>query len=71
MIEVYSVQGKLVKQFYALKENCETRISYLVWDVTEKNGTKLASGIYIFTLSVRSLIDGSKKQANQKLVIIN
>ena len=71
MIDIYSVQGKLVKQFYAIKEDSESRVSDLVWDGTEKTGSKLASGIYMFTLSVRSLIDGSKKQANQKLVIIN
>jgi len=31
----------------------------------------LLGGVYIFRVSIRSLIDGSKNQANQKLVIIN
>lgn len=71
MIDIYSMQGKLVKQFVITKENSESRISDLFWDGKAKNGSNLLSGIYIFRLSIRSLIDGSKKQANQKLVIIN
>jgi len=70
-IQIYSMQGKLIKQFYTVKENSASRISDLEWDGIESNGSKLASGIYLFNLSVRSLTDGSKKQANQKLVIIN
>jgi hypothetical protein len=71
LIDIYSTQGKLVKQFSYIKENSESRISDLVWDVRESNGGNISSGIYIFKLSIRSLNDGSKKQANQKLVIIN
>ena len=71
MIDIYSIQGKLVKQFRYTIENSESRISDLVWDGKEQNGSKLVSGVYIFKLFIRSLIDGSKKQANQKLVIIN
>ncbi|MCK5104079.1 MAG: T9SS type A sorting domain-containing protein, partial [Cyclobacteriaceae bacterium] len=71
MIDIYSLQGKLVKQFIYTRENSESRISDLVWDGKAKNGSILLSGVYIFRLSIRSLIDGSKKQANQKLVIIN
>lgn len=71
MIDVYSMQGKLVKQFATVRENSESRISDLVWNGKEENGSNLLSGVYIFRLSIRSLIDGSKKQANQKLVIIN
>ncbi len=70
MIDVFSMQGKLVKQFAYIKENSESRISDLVWDEKEKNGGPLLSGVYVFRLSLRSLNDGSKKQANQKLIII-
>ncbi|MCK5705965.1 MAG: hypothetical protein KAI29_32670, partial [Cyclobacteriaceae bacterium] len=71
IIDVYSIQGKLVKQFVCIRENSESRISDLVWDGKEKNGSNLLGGVYIFRLFIRSLNDGSKKQANQKLVIIN
>ncbi len=70
-INIYSVQGKLLKKFVATRENSASRISDLIWDGKAQNGSKLLSGVYIFRLSIRSLIDGSKKQANQKLVIIN
>ena len=71
MIDIYSMQGKLVKQIVYTKENSETRISDIFWDGKEENGSNLQSGVYLFRLFIRSLIDGSKNQANQKLVIIN
>ena len=70
-IDVFSMQGKRIKTFSMIKENSASRISDIVWDGKEQNGSKLRSGVYIFRLSIRSLIDGSKKQANQKLVLIN
>lgn len=70
-IDIFSAQGNLVKQFVFTRENSESRISDLVWDGKKQNGSELRSGVYIFRLSIRSLIDGSKKQANKKLVIIN
>ena len=39
--------------------------------VANQNGSNILAGVYVFRLSVRSLSDGSKKQANKKLVIIN
>jgi hypothetical protein len=70
-IDIYSMQGNLVKQITTTKKNSASRISDFFWDGKEQNGSKLRSGVYIFRLSVRSLIDGSKKHANQKLIIIN
>jgi len=71
VLEIFSTQGKMVKQFIYTKENSESRISDIFWDGRNQNGSNILGGVYIFRLSVRSLIDGSKKQANQKLVIIN
>ena len=71
LIEVFSMQGKMLKQFVYTKENSESRISDIFWDGKDQNGSNILSGVYVFRLSIRSLSDGSKKQANQKLVIIN
>ena len=71
LIEVISMQGKLVKQFFYTKENSESRISDIIWDGKNQNGSNILGGAYIFRLSVRSLSDGSKNQANKKLIIIN
>ena len=70
-IDVLSMQGKLVKQFVYTKENSESRISDIVWDGKNQNGSNILGGVYIFRVSVRSLNDGSKNQANEKLIIIN
>lgn len=69
-INVYSMQGKLVKHLYYLEKNSNSRIADIVWDRTQENGSNMLNGVYIFRISVRSLMDGSKNQANQKLVII-
>ena len=71
LVEIFSMQGKLVKQLAITKENSESRVSEIFWDRKGENGSNLLAGVYIFRLSIRSLIDGSKKHANQKLVIIN
>ena len=71
LVEVISMQGKLVKQFVYTEENSESRISDIVWDGKNQNGSNILGGLYILRLSVRSLSDGSKNQANKKLIIIN
>ena len=71
LVEVFSTQGKLVKRLAITKEKSQSRITDIVWDGKEQNGSNLLAGVYIFKLTIRSLIDGSKKHANQKLVIIN
>jgi hypothetical protein len=70
-IDILSMEGRLVKRIGLTKNHSPSRISDIYWDGREQNGSKLGSGMYIFRLSIRSLIDGSKNQANQKLIIIN
>ncbi|MDZ7605167.1 MAG: type IX secretion system sortase PorU [Cyclobacteriaceae bacterium] len=69
-VYLYSSMGALVKQFNYIEENSPSRISYLVWDEADEQGSKLRSGIYILNLMVESLSDGSKNMSNHKLVII-
>lgn len=71
LIDVLSMDGKLVKRIRQVRERSESRISNIFWDRREQNGSKLSNGVYIFRLSIRSLTDGSKNEAKQKLVIIN
>ncbi|NJN27139.1 MAG: type IX secretion system sortase PorU [Cyclobacteriaceae bacterium] len=70
-IEIYSLQGKLVHKFTTMRPHSASRINDLEWDGSSDSGGKLTSGLYFLRLFVRSLNDGSKNQANQKLVIIN
>jgi hypothetical protein len=41
------------------------------WDTTTPDGTKLAGGLYLLKLSVRSLLDGSKNEKITKVIISN
>ena len=41
------------------------------WDATASNGAKLAEGLYLIKLSLRSLTDGSKNEKITKVIISN
>jgi hypothetical protein len=70
-IEVISTTGRLIKKISYIIEDSPTRITGLEWDSSEQNGSNILGGVYIFKVGVRSLVDGSKKVANHKFVIIN
>ncbi len=71
LIAIYNVQGRMVKKIIYTKENSESRISDIFWNGKDENGSNMQSGVYIMKLTVRSLMDGSKNQAIQKLILIN
>lgn len=70
-IQVYSRTGSLVKVIEAVTVNSEFRINEIKWDGRGESGKKLESGLYIYRVIVRSLLDGAKKEDFKKLVIIN
>jgi hypothetical protein len=41
------------------------------WDTTTPDGTKIAGGLYLLKLTVRSLLDGSKNEKITKVIISN
>jgi len=70
-IQIYSRTGSLVKVIDAITVNSEFRINDIKWDGRGESGKKLESGLYIYRVIVRSLLDGAKKEDFKKLVIIN
>jgi hypothetical protein len=82
LIQVYTVSGKLVKTIskdISSTENNGFRVSGIEWDGLDDFGDKLAKGVYIYKLTLRSeglnssLSDQSTIQKNsefQKLVIL-
>jgi Peptidase family C25 len=70
-VGIYDPLGQLlVYNTYQINES-----TYIVdlpsWDATLVNGTKLAGGLYLLKLSVRSLLDGSKNEKITKVIISN
>lgn len=42
----------------------------MTWDATDVDGRKVAAGVYVFRLVVRSLADGSEAQQSERLVFL-
>jgi flagellar hook assembly protein FlgD len=71
IIQIYSREGRLVKVVAGESVNSEFRINDIQWDGRGGSGKKLETGIYIYRVNVRSLVDGAKNEEFKKLVIIN
>lgn len=69
MVQIFTVSGNLIKTLNGYYPASRTRISDLAWNARDEFGDKLAKGVYIYKLSVRTPSD--KKQEFQKLVILN
>ena len=66
-----AAQAKLVRVIEGETVNSEFRVNDIKWDGRGGSGKKLESGIYIYRVYVRSLVDGAKNEDFEKLVIIN
>jgi hypothetical protein len=71
ILYIYSQTGSLVKIIEGITENSEFRVNDIKWDGRGGSGKKLESGIYIYRIYIRSLVDGAKNGGFEKLVIIN
>ena len=71
IIQIYSRNGSLVRVIEGETVNSEFRVNDIKWDGRGGSGKKLESGIYIYRVYVRSLVDGAKNEDFEKLVIIN
>ncbi len=70
-IRIYSIRGELVKSIEGVAKNSEFRINDISWDGKGEGGKKLESGLYIYSVFVRSLLTGAKNSVSEKLIIIN
>lgn len=70
-VQVYTISGKLIKSIRQTVYQSGSHVSELRWDGRDDFGDKLAKGVYIYKLELRSIRDGSKGHKYQKLVILN
>jgi len=70
-LQIISYKGEVIKEVIMRVPNSSSKISNIIWDGTNNFSEKIDRGVYIYRLFVRSLMDGSKNQKYQKLVLIN
>ena len=70
-IEIFSVNGELVRKIDYIYENSPRTINDIEWNGRGFAGKILEDGIYVYKVSLSSAEDGAKNQQYQKLVIIN
>jgi hypothetical protein len=71
-IQVYTLSGKLIKTIDENRIHADGyRIGPIDWDGRDDFGDKIARGLYVYRIKVRSLSDGSIVDKYEKLVILN
>jgi len=69
LIQVYSVSGKLVKTINTVSNTDGFRNEPIAWDGRDDFGDRLATGVYVYKISVRNPA-GEQVQKIEKLVIL-
>jgi flagellar hook assembly protein FlgD len=69
-IYVYTVSGKLAKTLTTQITTSTSHFDQLTWNGLDEYGDKLANGVYIYKVQVKSGT-GKTAEATQKLVILN
>jgi hypothetical protein len=68
-ITIYTVTGVVVRRIHEQRMSEGTRINDIVWDGCDTWGDKLANGVYLYKVNVRSA-SGSQATKLEKLVIL-
>ncbi len=70
MIQIYTVSGQLIKTLSTETIAMESHFDDIFWDGRDDFGDKLANGVYIYKVKVKSR-SGKTDEVTQKLVILN
>lgn len=70
IIQIFTIKGQLVRTLEGVSSYSNFRIDDITWDGRGESGKKLESGLYVYRVFIRSLLDGAKNTEYQKLVII-
>jgi len=68
---IFDLKGKQVFNGTKIIANSPGKIDNLSWNGSSGNGKKLESGVYVYTIKIRSLKDNSNYFLKNKLLIIN
>ncbi len=70
MIQIFTVSGKLVKSIVTVSNTDGFRNEPIPWDGRDDFGDRLATGVYVYKVSVRNPA-GDQVEEYEKLVILN
>ena len=70
-LQIISSMGELVHNLDFEIDDSLPDVDLFEWNATSSTGQKLLPGIYLYRLTVRSILDGAKGQQFQKLILIN
>ncbi|GHA73720.1 peptidase C25 [Pontibacter akesuensis] len=70
-VQVFTLSGKLVKTLQTVAEASPAHFAELTWDGRDKYNERVARGVYVYRVTVRSLQDGTKASKVEKLIILN
>ncbi len=69
-VQVMTITGKLVWTKNQTIANAQTICREITWDGKDDFGDKIGKGVYIYKLTVKSLLSNSKTEKYEKLVIL-
>ncbi len=70
-VTIFDRMGKVVLSNTYQITSSSYKVDLPPWDGTSPDGTKLAEGLYLMKLSVRSLLDGTKNERITKVILLN
>lgn len=70
-VMIFDRMGKVVLYNNYLVGASTYKVDLPPWDGTSADGNKLAEGLYLMKLSVRSLLDGTKNERVAKVILLN
>jgi flagellar hook assembly protein FlgD len=68
-IDIYSLDGRLVKHLEDNFEPYSSRINHIRWDGTDDNGSKISKGMYVYRLQISDQ-SGNTMAKTAKLVYL-
>lgn len=69
-IQIFTVSGKLVKTINQTVQSTGTLSRSITWDGLDDFGDKIGKGVYVYKLSIKSLVSNQKAEKFEKLVIL-
>ncbi len=69
-VQIFTVSGKLIKTLRKTTETSDNLFRALSWNGLDDFGNKIAKGVYVYKLTVKSLTSNLKNEEYEKLVIL-
>lgn len=69
-VQVMTITGKIVWTKNQTVTNAETICREITWDGKDDFGDKIGKGVYVYKLTVKSILSNSKTEKYEKLVIL-